>query len=465
MKRSDKLEQFVRNQLANYEEVPRTSLWERIEGAIPMPERKQRKVWIFWGVLAILLASGFIGWHFYSITQWKTKLAQQEGTIQTLWEEIEGLQEKLDQSVDTSLALAAEPPARSDVEEKKVVREVDHLAEVKSSTTVAKAKIVKPNPDQPADDIVALETKPLQSLAVPSGRNTILTSIPQTIASVSLPALKYEARNDFQALPIRHRPLSRWSVGTWLEATNFHDNPISALWNRRSRREISVGNSPSFYINNPSSTKTFGLFVDYALGKRWSIRSGLGYKQQRRPLGGDFVFAYTLDNSQMNALGHSVSPYNYYDESYNISISTVIANALSNGPDGLEPGELFEMDFDVYQQTLYVSVPLWLTYKMGGQRLKYHMRAGLVWNGLLEASSKVRYLSFSFSQLYYQGHAINDGSVQVGYLDAGLGYGLDYKLGKHFSMYIDGLMYKSVTPIFDRQPFSLGFGTGLKYEF
>ncbi len=464
MKRSDQLEQFVRNQLADYEEAPRTSLWERIEGAIPMPERKQRRVWIFWVLLALLIASGFIGGHFYSMAQWKTRLAQQEGTIQTLWEEIEDLQEKLDQSVDTSMVLAAELPTHSLVEEKKVIKKVDPLVEMKSSTTVAEVEVTKPNPNQTVHDITALETTPLQSLSVPSERNTNI-HLPQTIASASLPALKYETDHDFLALPIRSRQLSRWSAGTWLEGTNFHDNPISALWNRPARREISVGNSPSFYINNPSSTETIGLFVDYELGKRWSIRSGLGYKKQRRPLGGDFVFAYTLDNSQMNALGHSVSPYNYYDESYNISISTVIANALSNGPDGLEPGELFEMDFDVYQQTLYVSVPLWLTYKMGGNRLKYHMRAGLVWNGLLEASSKVRYLSFSFSQLYYQGHAINDGSVQVGYLDAGLGYGLDYRLGRHFSMYLDGLMYKSVTPIFDRQPFSLGFGAGLKYEF
>ena len=119
MKRSDQLEQFVRNQLADYEEAPRTSLWQRIEGAIPMPERKQRSVWIFWVLLALLIASGFIGWHFYSMTQWKTRLAQQEGTIQTLWEEIEDLQEKLDQSVDSSMVLAAELPTQSLVEEKK----------------------------------------------------------------------------------------------------------------------------------------------------------------------------------------------------------------------------------------------------------------------------------------------------------------------------------------------------------
>lgn len=469
MKRSDQLEQFVKNQLADYEETPCTSLWKRIEGAIPMPERKQRKVWLFWSLLAFLLASGFVGWHFYSMAQWKARLVQQEETIQSLWGEIENLQEELVQNSDTSPVLAAEVPSNSTIVNKeRLVAEVDASTIGRGESAVAENGAMLPafDLDPPAEPIVSSVINPLQTLTIlPSIQGTALSHLPQKIASISPPLLEGKTSTAFSALPILSPQNSRWSVGTWLEGTNFHDNPISALWNRRSRREIAVGNSPSFYINNPSSTKTFGLFIDYKLGKRWSVRSGVGYKEQRRPLGGDFVFAYTLDNSQMNALGHSVSPYNYYDESYNISISTVIANALSNGPDGLEPGELFEMDFDVYQQTLYVSVPLWLTYQMGGARLSYHMRAGLVWNGLMEASSKVRYLSFSFSQLYYQGHAINDGSVQVGYLDAGLGYGIDYRLGRHFSLYADGLMYKSVTPIFDRQPFSLGFGAGLKYDF
>lgn len=471
MKRSDQLEQFVKNQLADYEEAPCTSLWERIEGAIPMPERKQRKFWLLWALLAVLLVSGFVGWHFYSMAQWKARLAQQEGTIQTLWSEIEGLQEQLvqKQEINTSPVLAAEVPGVNPIGDKKqVIVEADAVI-VSRDEAVGEEneeRLLVSDLDPPADPIVSPGITPLPELrSQPSTNRPIIAHLPEKIPSIVSPLLEREKPTAFSALPILSRQNSRWSVGTWLEGTNFHDNPISALWNTRSRREIAVGNSPSFYINNPSSTKTFGLFVDYRLGKRWSLRSGLGYKEQRRPLGGDFVFAYTLDNSQMNALGHSVSPYSYYDESYNISISTVIANALSNGPDGLEPGELFEMDFDVYQQTLYVSVPLWLTYQMGGQRLSYHMRAGLVWNGLMEASSKVRYLSFSFSQLYYQGHAINDGSVQVGYLDAGLGYGIDYRLGRHFSLYADGVMYKSVTPIFDRQPFSMGFGAGLKYDF
>ncbi len=373
------------------------------------------------------------------------------------------------QEIDNSPVLAAEVPSVYTIGDKKqVIAELDAVI-VSRDEAVGEEneeRLLVSDLDPSADPIVSPGITPLPELrSQPSTKRPILARLPEKIPSIVSPLLEREKPTAFSALPILSRQNSRWSVGTWLEGTNFHDNPISALWNTRSRREIAVGNSPSFYINNPSSTKTFGLFVDYRLGKRWSLRSGLGYKEQRRPLGGDFVFAYTLDNSQMNALGHSVSPYSYYDESYNISISTVIANALSNGPDGLEPGELFEMDFDVYQQTLYVSVPLWLTYQMGGQRLSYHMRAGLVWNGLMEASSKVRYLSFSFSQLYYQGHAINDGSVQVGYLDAGLGYGIDYRLGRHFSLYADGVMYKSVTPIFDRQPFSMGFGAGLKYDF
>lgn len=469
MKRSDQLEQFVKNQLADYEETPCTSLWERIEGAIPMPERKQRKVWLFWALLAFLLMSGIVGWHFYSMTQWKVRLAQQEGTIQMLSGEIAELQEQLGQNNDTAPVLAVQVPSTSTVVNKEhLIAEVDVLTIGRGEAVAVENEAMPPasDLDPPTDAIASPEISSLQTLTVSPARNSTATShLPPSISSISPPLLERKTTTAFSALPILSPQNSRWSVGTWLEGTNFHDDPINALWNTRSRREIAVGNSPSFYINNPSSTKTFGLFIDYKLGKRWSVRSGVGYKEQRRPLGGDFVFAYTLDNSQMNALGHSVSPYNYYDESYNISISTVIANALSNGPDGLEPGELFEMDFDVYQQTLYVSVPLWLTYQMGGQRLSYHMRAGLVWNGLIEASSKVRYLSFSFSQLYYQGHAINDGSVQVGYLDAGLGYGIDYRFGKHFSLYADGLMYKSVTPIFDRQPFSLGFGTGLKYDF
>jgi len=469
MKRSDQLEQFVKNQLAGYEETPCTSLWERIEGAIPMPERKQRKNWLFWALLVFLLASGFVGWHFYSMSQWKARLAQQEGTIQSLWGEIDNLQEQLVQNTDTSPVLTAEVPSTSTVANKeRIVTEVDGLKMGRGESVAMENEVMLStfDPGPLADPMTIPQINVLQTPTVlPSINGTALSHLPQKIASIPSPLLLHTNATAFSALPKLSPKNSRWSVGTWLEGTNFHDNPISALWNTRSRREIAVGNSPSFYINNPSSTKTFGLFIDYKLGKRWSIRSGVGYKQQRRPLGGDFVFAYTLDNSQMNALGHSVSPYNYYDESYNISISTVIANALSNGPDGLEPGELFEMDFDVYQQTLYVSAPLWLTYQMGGARLRYHMRAGLVWNGLIEASSKVRYLSFSFSQLYYQGHAINDGSVQVGYLDAGLGYGINYRLGRHFSLYADGLMYKSVTPIFDRQPFSLGFGAGLKYDF
>lgn len=469
MERRDQLEEFVKNQLSHYEEQPSDGLWKRIEGLIPIPKPAAKPPW-FWGLLgALLVLGGIVIWHFYSVKQWKEKVEKQEIAIQELWKELENLQ------VDVSMQkLAIDAQVSSSIKEIPVNQTVASASPAQRidppfSTLLQREVVKAPN------YIEGDQTKPLTSLTSNIERDSTQVLDEAAFPQVLVPALTpiesklsltefQDPPLDFQVLELSPTRKPRWSVGAWMEGTNFHDNPLNALWRRTGRAEDASGDTPSFYANNPSSTKTVGFFLDFDLNRRWSIRTGLGIKDQRRPLGGDFVFAYTLEDSQMNALGHSASPYNYYDESHNISIRTIIANELSNEPNGLEPGELFEMDFAAYQQTLYVSFPLWLSYRMGNGRFKYHLRTGVVWNDLIGNSSKIRYLSFSFSQLYYQGHAINDGTIQVGYLDVGLGYGLEFALSPKLGVYLDGVMYKSVTPIFDRQPFSLGMGGGLRYQ-
>ncbi|NRB48196.1 MAG: hypothetical protein HRU41_11025 [Saprospiraceae bacterium] len=470
MERRDQLEEFVKNQLSHYEEQPSDGLWRRIEGLIPMPKPAAKPPW-FWGLLgALLLLGGIVIWHFYSVKQWKEKVEEQEIAIQELWSELESLQgDVLTQKTTTNEQVANSTNSTSVSKTTKVTSAAAQSYPSSFSDT-PKQKVAKTGTYSEED-----ETKPLTPLKTHTVERSTQVLNETSISQLAVPALNpLESKGNLTELqdplvdlqPIALSPIRtpRWSVGAWMEGTNFHDNPLNALWRRAGRAEDASGDTPSFYANNPSSTNTLGFFLDFDLNRRWSIRTGLGIKDQRRPLGGDFVFAYTLEDSQMNALGHSASPYNYYDEGHNISIRTIIANELSNEPNGLEPGELFEMDFAAYQQTLYVSFPLWLSYRMGNGRLKYHLRTGMVWNDLIGNSSKIRYLSFSFSQLYYQGHAINDGTIQVGYLDVGLGYGVEYALSPKFGVYFDGVMYKSVTPIFDRQPFSLGMGGGLRYR-
>lgn len=464
MKRRDQLEQFVKKQLEYYEEVPCPNLWKQIESAIPVSQQKRKGVWMWWIVLGVFLLSALVGWHFQTINHWKSKVAAQEVAIGELQQEMECLQQGFQTNSDA----------------------VSH--KVSKNDTRNPERLPQPlNVEKDPIKMVILGSTPFFSDAVadPEEKGVIQPvhsfDDPQPIL---IPSTADKKIPGTQVVPIKTRSLvpstnlgmialglkpslpkfkKQWSLGIWQEATNFHDDLLAAFKSRRSQGE--QGSPPSFYINNPVGTKTGGLFAELQMSPKWSLRAGIAYKDQRRPLGGDLVFAYTLDNSQTNALGHSTRPYSYYNESYNISISTIIANTLSNGQGALEPGELFEMDFHAYQQTLYLSFPVWLSYHMGKNRLKHHARAGLVWNGLLQSRSKIRYLSFSFSQLYYQGHAINDGTVQVGYLDIGMSYGVEYAINQHFNISVDGLMYKSVTPIFDQRPFALGFGAGLKYQF
>lgn len=474
MERRDQLEEFVKNQLTHYEELPSPGLWGKIEGAIPLPNKARRPIWFVWVLGALVLCSGFVVWHFYYLNQWKGQLEEQAIAIQELRAKVQDLQSDLarenfaNQGAPVSEG-AMEPDKMSEVsraahEEKERLRSLSSQeVETAGVQPVDKLLDAKPSSKLLLDSFVNSPSLQVISPSSPSLATKVEDSLP-TLEPYVVASAAEKNHGNLEALAVRPLRSRRWSVGVWSEGTNFHENPFKALWNQRRRSEEAGGNIPSFYANNPSTTKTLGLFVDFDLSRRWSVRTGIGYKEQRRPLGGDFVFAYTLDNSQMNALGHSVSPYSYYDESHKIGISTIIANALSNEPNGLEPGELFEMDFSAYQKTNYISIPLWLTYQMGDGRLKYHLRTGLVWNDLISNSSKIRYLSFSFSQLYYQGHAISDGTIQVGYLDAGLGYGLEYGMNPRLNLYLDGVMYKSITPIFDRQPFSLGLSGGLRYQ-
>lgn len=476
MERRDQLEEFVKNQLSHYEELPSDGMWRRIEGLIPMPKQGAKPGW-FWGLLAaVLILGGIVVWHLYSVHQWREKVEKQEVAIEELRGELDALQLEV-ASQQKSSEKSFIPSQQATTENSDLAKASDKLAirptttlQIPPSSTAFQQKTTEADKIVEVQPPSSLNTNPLDLST--EGEVGVEDSQDSWLGLESLNGIETFLESKDQPLDLDFEPLAlspakarRWSVGAWMEGTNFHDNPLNALWRRARRAEDSSGDTPSFYANNPSSTKTVGFFVDFDLNRRWSIRTGLGFKDQRRPLGGDFVFEYTLEDSQMNALGHSVSPYNYYDESHNISIRTIIANELSNEPNGLEPGELFEMDFEAYQQTSYVSFPLWISYRMGQGRLKYHMRTGLVWNDLIGNSSKIRYLSFSFSQLYYQGHAINDGTIQVGYLDVGLGYGLEYALSPKLGFYFDGVMYKSVTPIFDRQPFSLGMGSGLRYQF
>ncbi|MEZ5041012.1 MAG: hypothetical protein R2828_14035 [Saprospiraceae bacterium] len=469
MKRRDQLEQFVRKQLEYYEEQPCPNLWKRIELSIPVSPKKHKSAWIWWLVLGSFLLSGLVGWHFQTINHWKNKVAAKEIAISELQQEMECLQQGTQTNSDAvSAEISKNLPHHSERVTTPLNREEDQIKMAPLGSTPILSNVI-PNHEVKAVIPLVPAFDDLQPILIPSIADKKIT-VPEVlgtqVAPIKTRALVPSTNLGMIALglkPSLPQYKKQWSLGIWQEATNFHDDLLAAFKHRRSQGE--QGSPPSFYINNPVGTKTGGLFAELQMSPKWSLRTGIAYKDQRRPLGGDLVFAYTLDNSQMNALGHSTRPYSYYNESYNISISTIIANTLSNGQGALEPGELFEMDFHAYQQTLYLSFPVWLSYHMGKTRLKHHARAGLVWNGLLQSRSKIRYLSFSFSQLYYQGHAINDGTVQVGYLDIGMSYGVEYAINQRFNISIDGLMYKSVTPIFDQRPFALGFGAGLKYQF
>ena len=212
-----------------------------------------------------------------------------------------------------------------------------------------------------------------------------------------------------------------------------------------------------------------GLSAGVQLNKHWSFSTGLGSRNHDLRMRGMVYMTYSTDNVNTDAQGRQTGSYLISPEDNpSINLRSTIVNSLMYDGEDIENGDQFGVDISGTYRLKYHSIPAWIRYEFGGDRLFFNLRGGIQFHNLV--GDEVKNLSASVFDLVSNGSSerlsVDHSSVQVetiqdNFIEAGLGFGVNYALSKSIDIGVEPAAYKAITPMFDQKPWSFGMVAGI----
>lgn len=246
--------------------------------------------------------------------------------------------------------------------------------------------------------------------------------------------------------------------------------------------------SPSFSVNQRSYEATYasnmsrpgekqymtiggGISVEYKTGKRWSIQSGLHYSRLGQSSG-------TYGNNRSMAADHSLE-YTYSNNNVQLKSGKLLMNAsagvieieqlpstvrLSSFMESAGAGNGQRLTNDNFDQRFeYIEIPLFVRYRMVDRTWNMHMLGGVSANMLVGNRA---YLKDGSGEAYI---GKTKDMNQMNY-SASFGVGLGYQLTSKIQLNVEPqlkyyLQSLSSNPDITFKPYSVGLYTGVSYRF
>jgi hypothetical protein len=303
-----------------------------------------------------------------------------------------------------------------------------------------------------------VNSQPVSSLGSVADNQTLSTSFPdlQEISSAqprsdfSLVAanslekntIAFSMRKPSNAVSnVSYKP-SRFSIGVFVAPA------MSGVFNNGQNGSI-YSNSAE---NGEKATMAFnaGVNVDYAISRKWTIESGIGYHTYSFCMQPTVIWA---EKNSQGQLGYSV-------------ITSCGILHLPYHDSQIQSGDNIHMNGNAYCG--YLSIPLQIKYQLMQKR-----RLGIYFTGGINSNFTIVERAF----IHWTNNADEDdesihnidGVSNMQFLYT-FGSGLNYLIGRGFSIYAEPFMEGSATPI-DKNvpiissPYYLGMRTGLSYNF
>lgn len=463
---NDDLEGFFRRRMSNYEETPRPEMWDRIGAAIPpKPPVAWWKKPAFWlgFVLAIVLLLSL--WQFKQIKDFQKVINQQQADIEAL-KENQSRGYGPDNiapnppSVPSLLAETENPVLLDDIEtEKREETKPEVFQELIKGRLIVK-KPIQPVVNHPAEDkpiaemMDLTETIPAESFQTSSDVVDFLSYANQGVLHEEEPFVPAPAIIE----PMKNNPGFYFAVNGGTLAT-VYNNPLN-----RSKAEVLASNDSGFHLYNTVRDE-FTVLAGIEFDNHWSLETGIGYRNNRLSLFDAQEFNYSGEHTiAYDEMGNPIGVYINSSDQTPVFRYEIINNLQSQGAD-IEDGDPFHLNAFFKYNNRYLSLPLWLKYRIGKRRLHVYAKTGIAWNILTVSNKNLNSSNLSNERLSLEKVQIKNDALNESFFELGFAAGLEYDFGLRTSVGLEALYYHSMASVLTTKQEAYGLSLSARYHF
>lgn len=461
----------IEEKLEGFSVAPPPHIWENVKGQMAAQRRKKRMAYVSWGAAAALVALAFVaGWMLNESNKQLPRLVEQK-PVQ-----------------DTSTEIRTEN--RSEVVES--MENEDFLVEASETKTPSEnyskevdAKNIVDRSELALDHHVVVRDEGVQYRLLKSIKAVFGEEVGQP--DLAEQSAKYEELTAADKIVIAENinnnyeqevEANNWKVGT-LIAPGYASS--SASHSKQYARNLN-------YSSDAGSTNVgAGLSVQYKTGKRLSVESGLYYSQNEQSSGGSGGNSLHME-SALDYLDNGSYGANKNGFSNNVAIGSngmamnsvagvvnmnsapkgaIVATSPEDANLSIGGREAFPNTFssngEFLQVFQFVEIPLYLRYCIVDKRFGVEVLGGF------NAGMVVGNNAYIDNQYGKQNIGKTE-DISTTNISGTLGLGMNYLLGKHFSLALEPrfnyyLNSISTNDNVDFRPYRIGLFTGVYYQF
>ncbi len=462
MKEEKHIDQNFRDKLENFSVQPPAHIWAGIQDQLAQNRRRRRIVVLRWISAAAAILLAFLGgWYFSHNSEISQSVTAEKNIVkpnETLPNENVNPQinnvipdvsnkEKIAVSAKTKQQETEKQNAASVKPDKQVLVASSQSFKRESQTLkLINGREPKFNLKQKSE----IQNKKLDS-------PTELSENDKALIASNASVVRNEKQNG-----------SRWKLG--MMVSPGYSSQVA-------NHSQSYASNMTYSANSGNANVTGGISVQMKTGKRWSVESGIYYDQNGQKSQHSLQL-FGMFNQQSNSFANADPKY--YANEVTVDNGSVVMNstagiiAFDKTPSGTEISGSIESDVSGAPQALissgdfsqvfdFVEIPLYLRYKLIDSRFSLEMLGGL--NAAMLVGNK----AYIDNQFGLQNIGKTQDISPFNILGT-MGIGLNYQLGKHFSLGAEprfNYFLSSINnnPDVNFRPYRFGFYTGVYYEF
>lgn len=471
MKKDKNLDDLFRSKLQDYEQEPPAYLLENILAGVASARQKRKM--LFWrvaGVAAAVLLAFVAGWQFNARDEFGTEPQVVIGQQPAIENAIETAPEKHTAKTateNTQLAAASEPALTIPVKTEITVQNSTPEKNAVSTEPLLVASSDEPRGMNPLKTLFRLldrenDGEQENSLQERKGKAGLQDWVEKTIDQQIM-----EHNRELAMAQDKPRDKRRWMVGAQVSPAYSVD--------RSNHSQVYASNMINSSPENPVDLGG-GLSVQYKVGKRLSVQSGVYYSgmgqssgSSSNTVGREYLFADVNRGAE------------YFNT--NVSIDTKSSKMLMNSiagviefadvPSGIVLGTNLEdksfgsavvvSDANFIQNFEYIEIPLYVRYTLLDSRFDVEMIGGFSSNVLVGNNT---YMESGSGKSLIGSTKDMESLNYSGTLGIGLKYGLSKRIYLNVEpcvkYYLNSLNSNSAVTY---KPYTVGVFTGLSYEF
>lgn len=466
------MDKKIRDKFAEFSVDPPPHVWSGIQEQVAVNQKRKRLAYIGWvSAAAVVIFAFMAGWYFNESSEnIKPQVVEQKSTPVKGDEQDRDVQDKVVELEENEIAERATGIDKSE--------EIQDSPSIRN--TIVKNVIVEPEKSNIAESVIREKSPGLleriegiitfnngdvklarHSFTNNESNEIILTEIDELLIA--------ENSRNFEDKKEENKG---WIVGA-------HISPGYSSFSASHDREYAQ--NMNYSGSNGDGNLGGGFSVQYKTGKRWKVESGVYYSQNGQKAGtSSNVFALNQSSDYLSGPEQINPDETVFANAVSLGSSGIAMNSVAGvvnmraAPRGAQITAKSEAENNVYNNYLtsngefsqmfeILEIPMYLRYLLIDKTIGVELMGG-VNAGLIVGNNA--YINNEFGK-----QNIGDISdISTLNLSGTIGVGLNYSIGKHFSLAVEPrfsyfLNSISSNPDVNYKPYRLGMFTGLYYEF